>query len=140
MARYHAPRPTLGATAVIADTLESIAREGARAMLARMLAEEVDAFLGRPRYVRCGGATGYRNGYAREREVGIGTWSVKVRAPRVSELPEGSEAFASAILPKRRYLSQDTQRLFARLYLEGLSSGEPGAQALASARPRAHGS
>jgi hypothetical protein len=45
-------------------------------------------------------------------------------APRVSHLPEGPEPFASAILPKRRYLSAETQRLFARLYLEGLSSGD----------------
>ena len=55
---------------------------------------------------------------------GIGTWSVEVRPPRISDLPPGSEPFNSALLPKRRYLSQDTQRLFARLYLEGLSSGD----------------
>ncbi len=124
MARYHAPRPAPEAGAVITDTLESIAREGARAMLGRMLDEEVDEFLGRPRYAPGGRRTGYRNGYGREREVGIGTWSVPVRQPRVSDLPEGSEPFASAILPKRRYLSMETQRLFARLYLEGLSSGD----------------
>ena len=47
-----------------------------------------------------------------------------VRQPRVSDLPPGSEPFTSAILPKRRYLSMETQRLFARLYLEGLSSGD----------------
>jgi putative transposase len=124
MARYHAPKPASDATAVVADTLESIAREGARRMLERMLIEEVDAVLGRPRYAKGGTATGYRNGYAREREVGIGTWSVPVRAPRVSDLPPGSEPFASSILPRRRYLSMETRRLFARLYLEGLSSGD----------------
>ena len=42
----------------------------------------------------------------------------------MSDLPEGSEPFESSILPKRRYLSMETQRLFARLYLEGLSSGD----------------
>jgi putative transposase len=124
MARYHAPKLMPDASAVVADTLESIAREGARRMLERMLAAEIDAFLGRPRYA-CGGATtGYRNGYAREREVGIGTWSVPVRQPRVSDLPEGAASFESAILHKRRYLSMETQRHFARLYLEGLSSGD----------------
>jgi transposase-like protein len=116
--------PTPDATPVVARTLESIAREGARRLLERMLAEEVDEALGRPRYAPGGRATGYRNGYAREREIGIGTWSVPVRAPRVSDLPEGSSPFESAILPRRRYLSQETQRLFARLYLEGLSSGD----------------
>ena len=124
MARYHAPKLAPEEGAVITDTLESIAREGARAMLERMLAEEVDTFLGRPRYAKGGRRTGYRNGHGREREVGIGTWSVPVRQPRVSDLPPGSEPFTSAILPKRRYLSMETQRLFARLYLEGLSSGD----------------
>ena len=42
----------------------------------------------------------------------------------MSDLPAGSEPFSSGLLPKRRYLSQETQRLFARLYLEGLSSGD----------------
>ena len=124
MARYHAPKVAPDEGAVITDTLESIAREGARAMLERMLAEEVDEFLGRPRYAPGGRRTGYRNGYGRKREVGIGTWSVPVRAPRVSHVPPGSEPFASTILPRRRYLSAETQRLFARLYLEGLSSGD----------------
>ncbi len=32
--------------------------------------------------------------------------------------------FRSSILPRRRMLSAETQRLFARLYLEGLSSGD----------------
>jgi transposase-like protein len=109
---------------VVADTLESIAREGARAMLERMLTEEVDDALERPRYAHGGKETGYRNGHGRTREVGIGSWSVEARPPRVSDLPEGSTPLASAILPKRRYLSTETQRLFARLYLEGLSSGD----------------
>jgi transposase-like protein len=124
MARYHARPRAPEAGAVIADTLETIAREGAREMLARALAEEVDEFLGRPRYAPGGPATGYRNGHGRAREVGIGSWSVPVRPPRVSDLPPGAAPFESAILPKRRYLSRDTQRLFARLYLEGLSSGD----------------
>ncbi len=68
--------------------------------------------------------TGYRNGYARPREIGIGTWSVAVRAPRVSDIPPDAPSFESAILPRRRYLSASTQRLFARLYLEGLSGGD----------------
>jgi transposase-like protein len=42
----------------------------------------------------------------------------------VAEVPAGSPAFESAILPKRRRLSKETQQLFCRLYLEGLSSGD----------------
>jgi len=124
MARYHATTPQPDPTAVVADTLESIALEGARLLLADALRAEVDALLERPRYAPGGRQTGYRNGYGRTREVGIGSWSVKVRPPRVSDLPEGAAPFASTILEKRRYLSTETQRLFARLYLEGLSSGD----------------
>ncbi len=124
MARYHAPDLAPTAGAVVPDTLEAVAREGARRMLQRALEVEVDVALGRGRYAPGGSETGYRNGYGRSREVGIGTWSVGVRPPRVSDLPVGSQPFSSALLPRRRYLSQETQRLFARLYLEGLSSGD----------------
>lgn len=124
MGRYHAQQPAPMAGAVIPGTLEAVAREGARRMLQRALEVEVDIALGRVRYAPGGRETGYRNGYGRPREIGIGTWSVEVRPPRVSDLPPGVEPFSSALLPKRRYLSQETQRLFARLYLEGLSSGD----------------
>jgi putative transposase len=132
MARYHDPivdqdppeLPIDPARAVVAGTLEQVAREGARMLLARFLEEEVEAYLGRPRYAPGGALTGYRNGYADEREIGIGTWSVPVRAPRVSDVPEGQEPFRSAILPRGRYLAEVTRALFARLYLEGLSSGD----------------
>lgn len=124
MARYHAQKPMPVSGTVIADTLEAVAREGARRMLADALEAEVHVFLGRDRYAPGGPATGYRNGYGRPREIGIGTWSVEVRPPRVSDLPDGVAPFESALLPRRRYLSLETQRLFARLYLEGLSSGD----------------
>ncbi len=125
MRRYqtpHALAPEAGA--VITDTLETVAREGARRMLDWALRAEVDEHLGRAHYERGPAFSGYRNGYARPREIGIGTWSVGIRAPRVRDTPPDAPAFESAILPKRRYLSLSTQRLFARLYLEGLSSGD----------------
>ena len=67
---------------------------------------------------------GYRNGYGRPRPVAVGTWPVEVRAPRIRDLPDDAPPFHSSILPRRRMLSAETQRLFARLYLEGLSSGD----------------
>jgi putative transposase len=124
MARYHAPKSAGTPATILAETIESIAREGARKLLQQALEAEIDEHLGRARYAPGGRATGYRNGHGRTREVGIGTWSVEVHPPRVRDLPAGSPAFASRILPRRRYLSRDTQHLFARLYLEGLSSGD----------------
>ncbi len=110
---------------IVNTTLEELAREGARRMLERALAVEVDEFLGRPRYERrLLAAHGYRNGYGKPRRVAIGTWPIEVRPPRISDLPAEAEPFHSALLPRRRMLSAETQRLFARLYLEGLSSGD----------------
>ena len=93
-------------------------------MLERALHSEVDGYLGRRRYDRVDDDfSGYRNGYAREREISIGTWSVEVRPPRVADSPGHIPPFRSSILPRGRNLTYPTQRLFARLYLEGMSSG-----------------
>lgn len=108
----------------IVDALDQLAREGARLILERALSAEVDEFLGRERYARGGEFRGYRNGHGRPRTVGIGTWAVPVKAPRVCDVPEEMPAFESAILPKRKRLSLETQKLFCQLYLEGLSSGD----------------
>jgi len=119
------PEPSEPPAAIVNHTIEELAREGARRMLERALAVEVDEFLGRPRYERRLLAEhGYRNGYGRPRAVAIGTWPVEVRAPRIRDLPADEPPFHSSILPRRRMLSAETQRLFARLYLEGLSSGD----------------
>jgi len=106
--------------AVVNTTLEELAREGARRMLERALAAEVDEFLGRSRYQRRLLAEhGYRNGYGRPRKVAIGTWPIDVRAPRVRDVPDEAEPFQSSILPRRRMLSAETQRLFARCTSKG---------------------
>jgi putative transposase len=125
VARYHATDVD-GSKVVgeISDALDQLAREGARLMLERALAAEVDQFLGRERYVRGGEFRGYRNGHGRARTVGVGTWALPVRSPRVSDVPKETPAFESAILPKRKRLSLESQKLFCQLYLEGLSSGD----------------
>lgn len=119
------PDPLVAATSpAVSETLEALAREGARRMLEQALAVEVDAHLGRGRYDGAGDFTGYRNGFGREREITVGTWSVEVHPPRVADTPPHIPPFRSSILPRGRALSPETQRLFARLYLDGLSSGD----------------
>ncbi len=80
----------------IVDTLDELAREGARKMLHRALEAEVAEYLGRERYERVEAFCGNRNGHARERTLGVGTWGVPV-PPRVSDVPEGMRAFESKI-------------------------------------------
>ena len=95
-------------------------------MLAAVMEEEVNAFLGRHRYQRGQAFRGYRNGYHPAREVTVGLGPVAVRVPRVSQVPEelAPQGFHSQVVQRYQRASQTTQRLFARLYLEGLATGD----------------
>ncbi len=104
-------------------------------MLAAALEKEVNAFLGRYRYERGKVFRGYRNGYHPPREVTVGLGPVKVRVPRVAQVPPGiaPQGFQSQIVRRYQRASLVTQRLFARLqpegsarrlYLEVLASGD----------------
>jgi hypothetical protein len=54
--------------------------------------------------------------------------------PRVSDVPEevAEKGFQSQIVGRYQRVSQHSQRLLARLYLEGLSTGDPSASLRAS--------
>jgi transposase-like protein len=107
------------------DPLEAISRQGAQRMLTAALEREVEEYLERQRYVRHVDATefrGYRNGYGRERQVTIGSGSIKVRAPRVSDTPVEQEQFASKILRPYQKRSQKLAELFPKLFVEGLAT------------------
>jgi putative transposase len=110
----------------VQDVLETYVREGARQMLAAVLEEEVNAFLGRHRYGRNQVFRGYRNGYHAAREVTVGLGPVEVRVPRVAQVPQeiAPQGFRSQVVKRYQRASQTTQRLFARLYLEGLATGD----------------
>ena len=108
------------------DALEVLVQEGARRMLAAALEEEGNAFLGRRRYERGRAFRGYRNGYHSPREMTVGFGPVEVRAPRVAQVPAevAPQGFQSQVVRRYQRASQTTQRLFARLYLEGLATGD----------------
>ena len=110
----------------VQDVLESYVREGAQQMLAAVLEEEVNAFLGRHRYQRGRTFRGYRNGYHPARELTVGLGPVAVRVPRVAQVPRdvAPQGYHSGVVQRYQRASQTTQRLFARLYLEGLATGE----------------
>ncbi len=125
VARYHVT-DVIGSNVAgeIVDALDALAREGARQMLEKALLKEVAEHLGRDPWERSDDFRGNRNGRARKRTVAIGTWAVPVQPPRVADVPEGMPKFRSKVLPPRTRMSMETQRLFARLYLEGLSTGD----------------
>ncbi len=95
-------------------------------MLAAALEEEVDAFLGRERYERGKAFRGYRNGHLPSRELTVGVSAVPVRLPRVAQVPAevASDGFHSQVVHRYERASASTQALFARLYLEGLATGD----------------
>jgi len=110
----------------VLDSLEAYVREGARRMLAAALGEEVAAFLGRGRYERGKPFRGCRNGYHEPRELTGGVGAVEVRVPRVADVPPEAapEGFRSGIVRRYERASAGTRELFARLYLEGPTTGD----------------
>lgn len=108
------------------DVLERLIREGARKMLQAALEEEVDEFLGRRRYQRADQHRGYRNGHLPRRTIGVGMGAVEVKVPRVSDVPPAvsPSGFQSEIVARYQRRSRTQARLLARLYLEGLASGD----------------
>ena len=111
---------------VVGNTLEGMVREGARRMLAAALEEEVSAFLGRDRYERGEEFRGYRNGYHPSRELTVGVAAVDVKVPRVRDVPSevSPDGFESKIVRRYERTSRQTQDLFRKLYMEGLSTGD----------------
>jgi transposase-like protein len=108
-----------------AQTLDELAREGARRMIAEALELEVEEYLQRARYLRDEGghALVVRNGKARERRVTLGAGVVKIRAPRVHDRrPE--HRFTSRILPPYMRRSPRLEEALPVLYLRGLSTGD----------------
>ncbi len=108
------------------DLLEQRVKAGARKMLQDALEAEVDEFLGRRRYQRTDQKRGYRNGHQPARTIGVGVGAVEVRLPRVSEVPPevSPKGFESEIVARYQRRSRTQERLLARLYLEGLASGD----------------
>ncbi len=115
----------------IAITLDELAREGARRMIAAALRAEADEYV--ERFSDELDGDGYRlvvrNGRARERHVTVGSGTLPVRAPRVNDKRIGEETgerqrFSSKILPAYARRSPKVTEVLPILYLRGLSTGD----------------
>jgi transposase-like protein len=111
-------------------SLDEIAREGARRMLAEALEAEVESYVESARAERDerGHALVVGNGHAIEREIVLGAGSVAVKAPRVNDKRTdgdgGRKRFSSVILPPYMRKSPKVSEVLPLLYLHGLSSGD----------------
>jgi transposase-like protein len=112
------------------ETLDGLAREGARRMIAAALRAEADEYVDRfSEEVDEGGhRLVVRNGRARERKVTVGSGTIKVRAPRVNDQRVDEEGerqrFSSRILPAYARRSPKVAEVIPILYLRGLSTGD----------------
>jgi len=117
--------PADGPAPEILQSLDELAREGARRMIEVALRLEVDAYIERLRGERDerGCALVVRNGRARERKVTVGSGTMAIRAPRVNDRrPE--QHFTSKILPPYMRRSPAVDEALPALYLRGLSTGD----------------
>jgi len=111
------------------SSLDEIAREGARRMLAQALEAEVADYITRNQERDEGGrAEVVRNGKARPRKVALGSGTIEVRAPRVDDRREAEDGsrhrFRSQILPPYMRRSPKVAEVLPILYLRGLSTGD----------------
>jgi putative transposase len=114
-------------------TLDDLAREGARRMIAAALEAEVEQYVSSftEEVDEDGKRLVVRNGHARERRVTVGSGTVPVRAPRINDKRIDEETgerkrFSSRILPKYARRSPKVTEVLPILYLRGLSTGDFG--------------
>lgn len=110
-------------------TLDELAREGARRMIAAALEVEVDDYVRRFTEDRDedGHAKVVRNGRGKERTVTMGAGTVQLRSPRVNDkrVVDGErQRFTSKILPPYLRRSKNVSEVLPVLYLRGLSTGD----------------
>jgi len=115
----------------IAVTLDDLAREGARRLIAAALRAEADDYV--ERFADDRGEDGkrlvVRNGRARERRVTVGSGTVAVQAPRINdkridEQTGERQKFSSKLLPAYARRSPKVNDVLPVLYLRGLSTGD----------------
>jgi transposase-like protein len=111
------------------STLDELAREGARRMIAVALEVEVEEYVRRFAEERDadGHAKVVRNGRGKERSVTMGAGTVQLKAPRVNDkrVVEGDrQRFTSKILPPYLRRSKNVSEVLPVLYLRGLSTGD----------------
>ncbi|MCA1617087.1 MAG: IS256 family transposase [Acidobacteria bacterium] len=107
------------------DPLEAIVRRGARVMLEAALEHEVFDYLARTKHERVGAEKefrGYRNGYAPERKITVGSGTIKVKVPRVADVPVEQEPFESRIVKPYQRRSRTLEEVFPKLFIEGLAT------------------
>jgi transposase-like protein len=114
-----------GQIAQVTQSLDELAREGARRMIVAALELEVEQYIEKLRHLsdEKGHALAVRNGKAKPRTVSLGAGSIELQAPRVNDR-RPDHRFTSAILPPYMRRSPRLSEALPVLYLRGLSTGD----------------
>jgi len=114
-----------GTAPEVTQSLDELAREGARRMIAKALKLEVDEHIEKLSHLRNerGHALVVRNGKGQERTLTLGAGAVKIQAPRVNDR-RAEHRFSSRILPPYMRRSPRLEEALPVLYLRGLSTGD----------------
>jgi transposase-like protein len=114
-----------GQISPVGQSLDELAREGARRMIAEALELEVEEYTQRLRHLRDenGHALVVRNGKAEPRTVSLGVGPIELQAPRVDDR-RPDHRFTSKILPPYMRRSPRLSDALPVLYLRGLSTGD----------------
>jgi putative transposase len=109
----------------ITQSLDELAREGARRMIVAALEVEVEQYIEELRHLRDehGHALAVRNGKAEPRTVSLGAGNIELQAPRVNDR-RPDHRFTSEILPPYMRRSPRLSEALPVLYLRGLSTGD----------------
>jgi putative transposase len=109
----------------VVHSLDELAREGARRMIAEALELEVEEYIEKLRHLRDenGHALVVRNGKAKPRTVSLGAGPVELQAPRINDR-RPDQRFTSKILPPYMRRSPRLNDALPVLYLRGLSTGD----------------
>lgn len=105
------------------EVLEDVVREKVQGFIQEILEEEMTEFLGRLKSERKEGVDirkVYRNGYGKNRRLGLLNGTVTIRRPRLRD----TEGFESKILPLFKRRSRELGEVLPELYLHGLSKGD----------------
>jgi putative transposase len=125
-------------------TLDDLAREGARRMIAAALEAEVQEYVAAftDEVDEDGKRFVVRNGRAEQRKLTVGSGTIAIRAPRVNDKrvnEDGErEKFSSKILPAYARRSPKVTDVLPVLYLRGLSTGDFGPALAADELGRVH--
>lgn len=113
-----------GASRVTWDHLEGWVRGKVQELIQTLLEEEVTELLGRHKSARrqaMDAATGYRNGYGKERRLTLSCGTIKLRRPRVRGLEQRLESRVLLLFARR---TKEVDQLIPELYLHGLAQGD----------------